>query len=237
MNAVISWSGGKDSCLALYKALSSGLNVTYMMNFINEDASMTMSHCLAPELIEFHAKALHLPLIQKRVNWDTYEQGFREALKELKRKGVDTLINGDIDLPEGVAWNQKMCREIGVKLLMPLENAEPERLLNDFIQAGFKAVIVCVDAGTPARDWLGYEIDIAFLARLHSEEAGTLHFCGELGEFHTLVIDGPIFPEKIKIIESQPVDINGYSYLDISKYVIMVKDGNHGNDGQNLRYR
>jgi diphthine-ammonia ligase len=228
MNAVISWSGGKDSCLALYKSLSYGINVTHMLNFVSDDASMTMSHCLNPRLIRAQAAALHLPLTQKRVNWNTYEQGFQEALKELKIKGVDTLINGDIDLPEGIAWNQKICRELRLRLLMPLENVDPERLLTDFINAGFRAVIVCVNTGTPARDWLGDEIDIAFLARLHSEKAGAVHFCGELGEFHTLVTDGPIFSERIKIIEGKPVDIEGYSYLNISRFEIKAKRGNYG---------
>jgi len=223
MQGVISWSGGKDSCLALYKTLSYGINVTHMLNFINDDVSLTMSHCLNPELIKVQAAALHLPLIQKRVNWNTYERGFQEALRELKIKGVDTLINGDIDLAECIAWNRKMCGELRIRLLMPLENAKPERLLTDFIHVGFKAVIVCVNTSTPARDWLGDEIDFAFLARLHSEKAGTVHFCGELGEYHTLVTDGPIFSGKMEIIESKPVNIEGYSYLDISRYNVKAK--------------
>ena len=184
-----------------------------------------MSHCLNPELIKAQAMALNLPLTQKRVNWNTYERGFREALKELKIKGADTLINGDIDLAEGVAWNRKMCREVGLNLLMPLEDADPEGLLIDFIRAGFQAVIVCVDARTPARDWLGDNINPAFLSRFHDEKANTVHPCGELGEFHTLVTDGPIFRERIEITESKPVDIEGYSYLDISKFVIKTKEG------------
>lgn len=223
MNAAISWSGGKDCCLALYRALSDGVKVTHMFNFISEDGSRTMSHGLKPELIEAHAVALKLPLLRKRVNWNTYEQGFEEALKELKTKGVDTLVNGDIDLPEGVAWNRKMCHAAGINLLMPLENSEPELLLTDFIQAGFKAVIVCVNTGTPARAWLGYEIDGSFLEVLRGEKPGSIHFCGELGEFHTLVTDGPIFDRRIKIIESKPVDIEGYSRLDISRYEVRAK--------------
>jgi uncharacterized protein (TIGR00290 family) len=225
MNAVISWSGGKDSCLALYKARLSGINVTHMLNFTKNDIEMTMSHHLPPKLVKAQAAALNLPLIQKQVTWDTYEQGFREALKELKINGVDTLINGDIDLPEGVAWNRKMCREAGMRLMMPLENMDPERLLTEFIGAGFKAIIVLVNTGTPAREWLGEEIDIAFLARLHSEPEGSIHFCGELGEFHTLVTDGPIFAEKIEVLESRTVDIDGYSYLEISQYKVKAKEG------------
>lgn len=227
MNAVISWSGGKDSCLALYKALSYGINVTHMLNFIKDDAEMTMSHQLPPKLVKAQAAALRLPLTQQRVNWDTYEQGFLEALRKLKKQGVNTLINGDIDLPEGVAWNQKMCKKLGLNLLMPLENTPPEQLLIDFIDAGFKAVIVCVNTGTAARDLLGDEIDMAFLAKLRREKTGKLHFCGELGEYHTLVTDGPIFADKIEIIESKPVHIEGYSYLDIIMYEVKTKDGNY----------
>ena len=227
MNAVISWSGGKDSCLALYRAISQGINVTHMLNFISEDAVMTMSHCPDPILIRAHAAALDLSLVQKWVTWDTYEQRFRDALKELKLRGVDTLINGDIDLSEGVAWNWKMCRDTGIRPVMPLQNADPERLLTEFIKAGFKAIIVCVDAGTPAREWLGEEIDISFLARLHSEPAGTIHFCGELGEFHTLVTDGPIFTNRIEILESRTMDIAGYSYLDILRYKVVTKEGKY----------
>lgn len=225
MNAVISWSGGKDSCLALHKARLSGINVTHMLNFIKNDVEMSMSHHLPPKLIKAQAAALNLPLNQKRVTWDTYERSFREALKELKLQGVNTLINGDIDLPEGVAWNRRMCREIGMRLMMPLENMDPERLLTEFIGAGFKAIIVCVNTSTPAKDWLGDEIDIAFLARLHGEPDGSIHFCGELGEFHTVVTDGPIFTERIEIIESNPVDIEGYSYLDITRYETKNKEG------------
>lgn len=229
MSTVVSWSGGKDSCLALYKALESGEEVSHLLNFVRDDAAATMSHCLPPGLIEAQAEALGLPLVQKRVSWDTYETGFKEALRELKTDGVDKLVNGDIDLPEGIVWNQKMCRELDIRLAMPLENIDPERMLLEFITVGFKAIIVCVNTGTPARDWLGVEIGPDFLKRLHRQDAGTVHFCGELGEYHTLVTDGPIFRQKIEIIKANPVAIEGYSYLDISRYEVKRKDTNHDN--------
>lgn len=218
MNAVISWSGGKDCCLALYKALASGIHVTHMINFVKEDKFIPMPPCLRTELVRAQAAALRLPLIQQRIDRNTYENGFRVALKELKLHGVNALINGDVYLPEGITWNRKMCRELGLNLIMPLENAAPERLLTDFINAGFEAIIICVNTGTPARDWLGEKIDISFLARLYSRPDSAMSFYGELGEFHTLVTDGPIFAERIEIQESHPVDIDGYSYLDITRF-------------------
>lgn len=224
MKAAIAWSGGKDSCLALYRALSNGVKVAHLFNFVHDDGSRTMSHGLKPGLIEAQAAALKLPLLLKRVNWGTYERGFAEALEELKDEGVDTLINGDIDLPEGVAWNHKMCAAAGIELMMPLENADPEGLLAEFIRAGFKAVIVCVRSDTPARDWLGYEIDGAFVELLRGQKPGSIHFCGELGEFHTLVTDGPLFDSRIEIVESQKVDLDGHLRLNISRYEVIAKD-------------
>jgi uncharacterized protein (TIGR00290 family) len=196
-----------------------------MLTFVSDDASVTMSHCLNPRLVEAQAAALRLPLIKKRVNWNTYERGFQTALEELKAKGVDTLITGDIDLPEGIAWNRKMCRELGLKLLMPLENVKPDRVVTGFVNAGYRAVIVCVNSSTPASEWLGDAIHVSFLARVRSEEARTVHVCGEMGEFHTLVTDGPIFAESIEVIEGKPVEIDGYSYLDISRYEVKAKEG------------
>jgi diphthine-ammonia ligase len=168
MNAVISWSGGKDCCLAYYKTQSQEIDISYMLNFIRGDGSMTRSHHLPSKIIVFQAQELRLSLIQSKVNWDNYEQGFRESLLELKSRGVDTLINGDIDLPEGVAWNQKMCSDLGIKLVMPLQQISPLRLLCDFVYEGFKALIVCVNTRTPARDWLGVEIDKDFIWKVNA---------------------------------------------------------------------
>ncbi len=218
LQAVISWSGGKDCCLALYKALSDGVKVSHMVNFVNIDAALTMSHCLDPELIKAQAQALNLSVVQERVNWNTYEPEFRRVISGLRSQGIDTLITGDIDLADSLAWNRKMSRETGMNLLMPLENGEPETVLSGFIEAGFEAVIVCVDRRTPAKDWLGECISASFLKKVRGVQGGTVHICGEKGEYHTLVTDGPLFRQRIEILRSSPVNIEGYSYLNIECY-------------------
>lgn len=223
MNAVVSWR--KDSCLAYYKAISTGIHISHLLNFVKDDNTMTMSHCLPPKIIVAQANELGLPLLQRKVNWKSYEQGFREAITELKSSGVDTLINGDIDLPEGVEWNRKMCAKLGINLVMPLQRIRPRQILQDLVDAGFKTMIVCVNTKTPAKDWLGIMIDNDFIREICSTMG--IHPCGELGEYHTLVIDGPTFTNKIELIESKPVHIDGYSYLDILQYQINKKDGTY----------
>jgi uncharacterized protein (TIGR00290 family) len=115
-----------------------------------------------------------------------------------------------------------MCSELGIKLVMPLQQISPLRLLCDFVYEGFKALIVCVNTRTPARDWLGVEIDKDFIWKVNAMTG--IHPCGELGEYHTLVTDGPIFTKKIDLIQTKPVHIEGYSYLDILRYELKDKE-------------
>lgn len=221
MQAVVSWSGGKDSCLAYYKAISDGVEISHLLNLISTDAKRSMSHQVAPKLIAEQAAAIGVPVIQKRVTWDTYEQGFKEAISELKAKGVEAIVTGDIDLPEGKEWNDKMGSELGVKFISPLWENEPGQILSDFIDAGFEALVVCVKAEALAERWIGRKINRSFIDELQG--ISKVHPCGELGEYHTLVIDGPIFRKRIEILDSKPVSRERYWFLDICKYKLTVK--------------
>ena len=137
MQAVASWSGGKDSCLACYKAISEGVEISHLLNLINADGKRSMSHEVNPELIVSQAAAISVPVIQKRVTWDTYERGVKEAVSELKTNGAEAIVTGGIDLPEGKEWNDKTGSEPGIKFISPLWENEPEQILNDFADAGF----------------------------------------------------------------------------------------------------
>ena len=223
MQAVASWSGGKDSCLAYYKAISEGVKVSHLLNLISADAKRSMSHEVSPGLIVSQAAAIGVPVIQKRVTWDTYEQKFKEAITELKAKGVEGVVTGDIDLPEGKEWNDRISSEMGIKFIAPLWENEPEQILNDFVGAGFEAVVVCVKAETLAERWIGRKVDSDFIDELCQSNGSKIHPCGELGEYHTLVIDGPIFRKRIEILDSKPVFREGYWFLDISRYELKLK--------------
>jgi len=215
----VSWSGGKDSCLACWNALSQGLNVRHLLNFIDEDSTKAMSHGLDHELIALQAQAMELPILQQRVTWETYETGFKSALKELKPKGITGLVTGDIYLQEHKDWTDRVCSEAGVEAVLPLWQMDTTKLLADFTESGFKAIVVSIKTDFFDKEWLGRQMDNKLIAELH-QLAGKLGIdpCGEAGEFHTFVYDGPLFKRPINIGHSVPVARDDRWFLDILEY-------------------
>lgn len=214
-----SWSGGKDSCFACWKAMSQGLKVSYLLNFINEDSTKALSHGLAPELIALQAQAMGLPIIQQRVTWETYEAGFKTALKELRSRGIAGLITGDIYLQEHKDWIDRVCTEVDVEAVLPLWHINTSQLLTDFIKAGFKAIVVSVKAELFGKEWIGRQLDDDLAAGLRqlAEKSG-IDPCGEGGEFHTFVYDGPLFKKSLRIKNSTTVLRDGRWFLNILEY-------------------
>jgi diphthine-ammonia ligase len=210
-----SWSGGKDSCFAYWKAISKGLKVSHLLNFINTDSTKAMSHGLDSQLIALQAQAMGLPILQQKITWETYEAGFKDALEKLKLKNIAGLVTGDIYLQEHKDWIDRVCGESGVKALLPLWGMDSTRLLTDFIETGFKAIIVSVKAKLLGKEWLGRQVDKKLASELGKL---AIDVCGEAGEFHTFVYDGPSFKKPVKIGKAVPIARNDHWTLDISEY-------------------
>ena len=214
-----SWSGGKDSCFAYWKAISQGLKVNYLLNFINADSTKSMSHGLDHRLIALQARAMRLPILQQKVTWETYEAGCKAALAELKRKGVTGLITGDIYLQEHRDWVERVCRESGMEALLPLWKLDTTRLLTDFINSGFKAIIVSAKGEFFGKEWLGRELDSKLYAELcQLAQSRKVDPCGEGGEYHTFVYDGPAFRRPVKILKTTTEFRENYWFLNILEY-------------------
>jgi len=214
-----SWSGGKDSCFACWKAISQGLKVSHLLNFINTDSTRAMSHGLDHELIALQAQAIEIPILQQKVTWETYEAGFKKALARLKRKGITGLITGDIYLQEHKDWIDRVCGKSGVKAVLPLWEMDSTQLLTDFISVGFKAIVVSVKAEFFGKEWLGKQVDGKLVSELKGLAAkAKIDVCGEAGEFHTFVYDGPTFKKPIKIGKSVPMARDSHWTLDILEY-------------------
>ncbi len=210
-----SWSGGKDSCSAYWKAISQGVEVSHLLNFIHADSTKAMSHGLDSRLIALQAEAMGVPILQQKVTWETYEAGFKNALEQLKSNGVKGLVTGDIYLQEHKDWIDRVCGEVGVTALLPLWGINSGALLNEFIEAGFKAVIVSVKAKFMGKEWLGRRLDqetAAELSRLGVD------VCGEAGEFHTFVYDGPCFKRPVKIGSTEVIARDDHWTLNIKGY-------------------
>lgn len=212
---VASWSGGKDSCFAYWKAVSQGLKVSHLLNFIHADSTKAMSHGLDSQLIALQARAMGLPILQQKVTWETYEAGFKEALEKLKLKGISGLVTGDICLQEHKDWIDRVCGAVDAKALLPLWGMDSAVLLNDFIEAGFKAVIVSVKAKFLDKEWLGKQVDKKLASELR--QLG-VDVCGEAGEFHTFVYNGPSFKKPVKIGRTAVITRDDHWTLDIKEY-------------------
>lgn len=210
-----SWSGGKDSCFACWKAISQGIKVSHLLNFVNEDSTRARSHGLEPGLIALQAQAMRLPIVQQPVSWETYAAGFKAALEGLKLKGVTGLITGDIYLQEHRDWIEEQCAEVGITALLPLWQMNTTQLVTDFLDAGFKAIIVSLKADIMDKKFLGRQLDSVLVNELRRLDIDP---CGEAGEFHTFVYDGPGFQQPITIKNSTPVLRDDRWFLNITEY-------------------
>lgn len=180
-----------------------------------------MSHGLDSKLICAQARAIEIPIFQRKVTWNTYERGFKDAIRELKQIGVKGAVFGDVDLQEHKDWVDRVCEELAIEAIEPLWGADPEHVLTEFINEGFEATVVRAKADLFGKEWLGLKIDENFVGELHKlKNKSNFHILGEAGEYHTFVTKGPLFKRRVRILESKEVLKNGYWSLDISKWKI-----------------
>jgi len=216
---VVSWAGGKDSSLAYYRAMLTGYEISYLLNFITQDAKTSMTHGLSSELLRSQAGAIGTPIIQRRTTWVSYEQELKNTINELKEEGIQDMVFGEIDLQEHKDWIERVCKEVNIKSMLPLWGDKPEKILNDLVKKGFKAIVVSVRDKIPGKEWLGRQINKEFIEKLYYlKEKFGFHPCGENGEYHTFVVDGPIFRDAIDILSVDKLLQQGQWFLKISKY-------------------
>lgn len=205
MKVVCLWSGGKDSCFACYKAISSGHEVIAFFNFTRPDNGDSLSHSLPPQLIFEQAEAIGMPLLQKAMPEQSYEQEFKNLISEWKKeKNIEGIVFGDIYLVEHREWIERVCKELEIEPIFPLWGMDTKQIVQDFIACGFKATIVCVNDGVLGKEWLGRTIDKKFIEDLHRYNP-KIDPCGESGEFHTFVYDGPIFKKPVRFFTGKKV--------------------------------
>lgn len=207
-----SWSGGKDACLAYYRAVKEGGLPRYLLT-IMEDSQRSKSHHLPVELLKKQAKALGVPLICKIAAWDAYEEVFITALQEFKSQGIAAGVFGDIDLEGHREWVERVCAETGLQAFEPLWQDARMDLLREFIREGFQAVVVAVKEQALEKEILGRTLDLELIRTFEKRGVDP---SGEEGEYHTVVLDGPIFSEGVKIELKEQTYQNGYWFQNIS---------------------
>ncbi len=215
MSYVASWSGGKDSCFACYEAVRQGYSISHLVNFISKEFRRVSFHGTEAKLIQLQSQAIGIPLLQKETTLKGYEQDFKDTVRSLIPGCVEGMVFGDICLEEHKDWVEKVCRDLVIKAIEPLWGRSTEQILSSFIDEGFEAVIVSAKSELIDEDWIGRQVDKSFVEYLKRKN---VEICGENGEYHTLVTNGPIFKRRIRLIESRTIARDSHWLLDTVKY-------------------
>ena len=214
---LVSWSGGKDSSLALYDIQKNeSYDIVALFTTITRDYDRVTMHGVRRNLLEEQARAigvaLHEVFIPKNVPNEEYNKIMEREMKEVKEKGVSAVVFGDIFLEDVRKYREENLSKVSMKGVFPLWKRNSRELVKDFIRLGFKAIVVCVDSNALTKDYIGRIVDEKFLEELPSN----VDPAGENGEYHTFVFDGPIFKRKVNFEKGETVfRENRFYYLDL----------------------
>ena len=209
---VASWSGGKDSAMAYYRAMKAGGIPKRLLTMFEEGEERSKSHALPFEVVEAQAERLGVPLMIRGADWTSYEGQFLDAMEECIELGVSHGVFGDIDLEDHLKWVQKTCEKVGMEAVHPLWMEPRRKILEELVEAGFEAYVVVVNTKMMPARYIGRKYTLELMDEL---EALGIDSCGESGEFHTVVIDGPIFKERVPVVFSGQHERDGYVFLDV----------------------
>lgn len=196
---LFTWSGGKDSAMALYELRKSkAYQIVVLLTSVTEDYDRISMHGVRRILLEQQSQSLRLPLeilyITRNSSNEEYEAKLKDKLLQYKSQGVSSVVFGDIFLEDLRKYREDNLTQIGMKGIFPIWKRDTAELAHTFIDLDFKAVITCVDSKSLDGKFAGRYFDNQFL----SELPATVDPCGENGEFHSFVYDGPIFQERIR---------------------------------------
>ena len=218
--AYFNWSSGKDSALALYRAVMSGLyDVRALFSVVKTDGRLAM-HEVGEALLRRQADAIGIPFHPFHIDtsWTDAEYAacMSKAVGRFKAQGIATALFGDLYLDGLRRWRKANCRQDGIRAEFPLWHVEPMDAVNEFIRLGFKAVITCVDSSVLDGSFVGRNIDDGFISEL---PAG-VDVCGEHGEYHSFVYDGPLFrrPVDFKVKGRYCREFEGNAAGGVAKY-------------------
>lgn len=210
------WSGGKDSAMALRELLQrEDVRIVALLTTVTETYDRISMHGVRRELLERQAEYIGLPLetvlIPPRCSNPVYEARMEEALRMYLGQGVREVAFGDIFLEDLRAYREKTLASIGMTALFPIWKRDTRELARSFLADRFRAFTVCIDSRVLAPGFVGRELDECFFNDLPRH----VDPCGENGEFHTFVFDGPIFSQPIPVRTGEIVTREGFVFCDL----------------------
>ncbi len=210
MKALISWSGGKDSCYAMQQAKTDGIIPVALLNMMNENGQRSRSHALSTNVLHAQAAALGLPIVLQPSTWTDYENHFINNLKQIKADyQIEAVVFGDIDLQAHRDWEEKVCAAAGLKAILPLWQLNRKQLVTSMINDGIAANIVSCNT-TMGVQYLGRVINQSLVT--DAESIG-VDACGENGEYHTVVTNCKLFKQPLALNFIEPQIVDNYCFI------------------------
>lgn len=211
--------------MALHEARAANVDVAALLTTVNANADRVAMHAVRRELLEAQADALGLPLhvveIPSPCPNDVYEAAMARAIEAARHDGVDAMVFGDLFLADIRAYRERMLAGTGITPLFPLWQRPTATLASDMLAAGIRAVVTCVDPKQAPAGLAGRAFDAALLASLPPG----VDPCGENGEFHTFVFDGPGFASAIPVATGEVVERDGFVFADLLRQSSSTRRG------------
>lgn len=216
MRVVMAWSGGKDSAMALARALmDENLQVVGLLTTVSLPYDRVTMHGVRRRLVQRQAERIRLPLhivwLPPNPSNEIYDNLMGEAMLKLKSQGVEGIVFGDIWLEDVRAYREARLSEVGMAAVFPLWGEPTEQIVGKFLAEGYNAVVTCVDTDFLPSNFCGLSLDENFFASLPEG----VDLCGERGEFHSFVTYAPFFPEPIKVKVGERVQKGRFVYCDL----------------------
>lgn len=212
MKFVISYSCGKDSALALYRMIKQGHVPIAMITTINSQQERSWFHGIDDALLNRISQSLNIPLIACVTDGENYHISLEESLRKAKTMGAEGCVFGDIDITGHLDWNRLRCENAGLECIVPLWQESREAIVKEIIDNKFIAIIKCVQNKYKDSDILGKVLTYDLARQIEQSGADV---CGENGEYHTVVVDAPIFRFPIDVTINQKLDLGSVSVADI----------------------
>ena len=213
MRFAVSFSGGKDSVLALHEMVEAGHDPVALLVMYRQDAGRSWVHGIGPKLLAAIGEALEIPLICCSARPETYDGDMERGLRQAQELGARACVFGDIDTPGHREWDEARCAAVGMDAVLPLWERDRVDAVRKTLDLGYRCLIKCVRSDILPATWLGQPLGHAHIERMLAQG---IDACGENGEYHTVVVDGPLFSHAVAVENRGSVFLDQITAADLT---------------------
>lgn len=213
MKFVMSYSGGKDSILALHHMVAGGHEPLALLVAFREEAGRSWVHGMDPAMLTAVSYALGIPLMRCNVAGATYGEDMEAHLRKAKAMGAEACVFGDIDIEDHCRWDEARCSAVGMKAVLSLWKRDREENVQEVIDLGYRCLVKCIQTSALPNSFLRQPLTCALLEKMRPFG---VDLCGENGEYHTLVVDGPIFRHPVEVENKGLVPLGHHTAVNLT---------------------